>query len=156
MDPRAQQTGVDTGIDFTEQQVNERLFRLGELVGKDAMQPPPRRHHEPGRLTATTLAVEHVNDGGDVKVQPLDGTIQLAGGLGPARAGVGHRVGDHRQQQLVLAGEVAVERLQRNAGLFDQFLGREGIALDSDEPQGRVEHRPHLVGDAGARPLDGR
>ena len=70
-------------------------------------------------------------------------------------AGLGHRVTDQRQQQLVLGGEVSVEGLQRNTGLGDQLLGGEIVFL-ANEPPGGVEHQPHLVGDAGARSLHGR
>ena len=56
-------------------------------------------------------------------------------------------------RQLVLGREVAVEGLQRDTGLGDEFLGGEIVFLTDEPPRG-VEHQPHLVGDAGARPLN--
>ena len=121
-----QQSGFGGGVDLGEQQFDERLFGLGEFVGEDAVQPPVRRDDEPRGAAVARFAVEHLDDRGDVEAQPGNGIGQLRGGGRPPGARVGHRVGDDCQQQLILAGEVAVERLQRDAGLFDQLLGGEG------------------------------
>jgi hypothetical protein len=73
--------------------------------------------------------------------------------LRPPLAGITHHVADHRQQQLVLAREVSVERLQRDTSLGDEFLGGELIALGLNERPSRVQHLTRVVGDTLLRPL---
>ncbi len=98
---------------------------------------------------------------GDVEVQPGDRIrAARAAASSYSDAALGDQVLEHREEQLVLAGEDPVEGLERDAGLLDQLLGREALAAFGDQPARGVDDRPWPAPSAGpasaAPPATGR
>ena len=62
------------------------------------------------------------------------------------------QVAEDRDEDLVLAAEVAVEGLQRDVGLLDEVLRREVLAPLEHEPVGRREERLGVGRSADAVP----
>ena len=63
-----------------------------------------------------------LDDRDDVAAEPFE-RVDDVGGLGcELGRGFGHQVAEDREQELVLAREVAVEGLERDLGLLDEVL----------------------------------
>ena len=90
---------------------------------------------------------------GDVEVDPRHGIGQLGGGRLVLGAALGDEVLEHREQQLVLAAEEAVEGLQRDACLLDQLLRREALAALADQATRRGDDGLGLLDLPRARAL---
>ena len=84
------------------------------------------------------------------------GSVRARGLLPERRAVLVDDVLDNRQQEVVLAREVAIEGLERDAGFFDEILGREARALGLDEAAGRRHDGLCLLDTPVRRPLHDR
>ena len=92
---------------------------------------------------------------GDVEAEASDGVGQVSGLLLRLHRPLGHQVLDDGEEELVLAGEVAIEGLEGDARLLHQLLGRE-LALRSDQPASGVDDEPRLLQAAGLGSLHQR
>src|ERR1700683_2910352 len=128
--------------DLLEQQVCERPSRRGHLVRVDRLEPPVLRRDEAG---AFTNALQPAHGGGDIQMEAIDRIGQFARPLLVLLAVVIDDVLDDGEKEMILAGKIPVERLERDARFLDQFLGREARALGGNEALCGLDDRVGLL-----------
>ena len=126
-------------LELAQDEIGERLRRVGHLVGKELVEAPVLRGDETGRHVPRAVAADRADGLGDVEVQARDGIRQRARRLLVAQTLFGDHVLEDREQELVLAREQPIERLQRDAGFLHELLRREPFTAFGDEPAGGVD-----------------
>ena len=89
-------------------------------------------------------------------MQPLDRIGEGCSGSGQRHTTAQDRFLDHSEEQLVLAGEVPVERLQRDVAGAGELLDRHCCAALGDEPLGAEDDLACLLDRVLLRPAHGR
>ena len=156
----SQQPLVRRRLELAQDEIGERLRRVGHLVGKELVEPPVLGGDETGLACRHAPSADRAHRLGDVEAQARDGIRQTASPPPRSRQTLfGDHVLEDREQELVLAREQPIERLQRDAGLLHELLRGEPFTAFGDQAAGGVDDDLglfHLPRANAAPPATGR